>query len=104
MAKLEEKSNQKTEELSKECKNIRIRLEQLEQYGFKYDVVVCGIDDDRNNECEDVIMEKIIELAKKLKTELVLMEISDVHRLPTKNDNNAHPILVRLNSLRKKTN
>ena len=64
-------------------------------------MVICGIEDEPD-ESEDVVIEKIIEVAKKLKTKLVPMEISAAHRLPTKNDTNAHPILARLINLRKK--
>lgn len=48
------------------------------------------------------VVDKIIKLAQKIKIKLVPMEIFAAHRLPTKNDIKAHPILVRFNNFRKK--
>jgi len=48
------------------------------------------------------MMKEVIEMTKKWKVKLDPLEIFASHRLPTKRKTNTHPVLVRLNNLRKK--
>lgn len=101
MVKLEEKTDQEIEVLRSNYSKLKTIVDEQEQYGMKSDVIICGIEDDPN-ENEDEVIEKVIELAEKLEVELSPLEIFASHRLPTKKETNAHPIIVRLNNLRKK--
>ena len=102
MKKFESSMSQEIEYLRNENNHLRIKLEEQDQYGRKSDIIVNGLKDGGPNETEEEVMKEVIEMAKKLKVKLDPSEIFASHRLPTKRKTNTHPVLVRLNNLRKK--
>lgn len=102
MTKLEEKTKLEIGKIKRENKILKVRIDELEQYGMKCDVIICGINDSKD-ETEEELIKKVIEVTKKLNTNLTPQKIVAIHRLPTRKKTNSHPVAVRLNTLRKKT-
>ena len=66
---LETKMATKIGELSDECEELRRRLDEMEQYSRKKNVIVCGIGD-KKEETEESLVEEMIKIAEKLQVNL----------------------------------
>ena len=77
---LEEKLENEVESLRTENVYLRTRIDELEQYGMKNDVIIRGVKDEKDETCEALI-EKTKEIAKKLRVNLESNKIIEIHRL-----------------------
>ena len=84
------------------CENyeLRLKLNEMEQYNKKSNLIIQGVP---VVEVED-LMDVATKLANKLKVDLKDYDVAALHRLPSKKkDNEAPPIIVKLNNLGKKS-
>ena len=88
------KSKAHSKEIEHRLDNVEARHDDLEQYTWKFNLVIHGI---AEREKEDNA-ENIIELGKLLNVNLTQGDIYIVHRLNTKSKTEPHPIIVRFAS------
>lgn len=54
---------------------------------MKGDIIICGIKGDDPNETEEMLIESVIDIVKKLKVKLEPQEVTAIQRLPTTKEN-----------------
>lgn len=88
-------------EIKTEINSLWDRMHKMEEYSRHENVIIRGIRY-KEEETVDELISKVIDVAKKLKTDLNRSEISTTHRLPTKSRNTPPPVIVRVTNRWKK--
>lgn len=70
-------------------------VEHLEEYTRQENIIISGVEYDED-ETVDALVNEVINVAKKLETEIKGTHISVIYRLPTRNVKSPPPIIVRL--------
>jgi hypothetical protein len=86
------------EELYRENDELKYRLDRMEQYSRKDNVIIYGVP----WENEENLREKVKEIGEKMNTKLNDHDFHDIHRLYSRNKSKPPPIVVRFNDREKK--
>lgn len=103
MEKQNEEDRRELERIREENSDLNRRIEELEQYSRKNNIIISGIPK-KEMEREEELMERVKEIAEKLKVKLETHDICALHRLPTRKKTEQPPVIVKLNSIIKKNN
>lgn len=101
---IEQENHEIKEEVSEaryENEILRNRIQQLEEYSRIENIVIHGIEEEEN-ETEDDLVAQIQEIGKSLGVNIEKYDISTCHRLPTNKKESVPPTIVRMNNRHKK--
>lgn len=84
--------------LKEENEALNIKLNELEQYGKKSNLIIQGVSLREGENLKEITKK----LARKLEVNIDDADIAKVHRLPTRKNHQVPPIIVRLNNLDKR--
>lgn len=103
--KIEQENQEAWEEiddLKSENENLKERMQQMEDYSRRDNVIINGIKEDEN-ETEEELTEKVKELGLSLGLEIESYDIHACHRLPTNRKEDTPAVILKLNNRNKRS-
>lgn len=90
-----EENREDIEWLVNENRELKTRLDELEQYGMKYNLIINGVPTKENENVREII----VRMAEKLNVTVQGYDIAAAHRLPSRRNKETDPIIVRFNNM-----